>query len=136
MNVRKYEKKDLKSINNLGMLLHENYNFSLNNFSRCLVLENDGKLIGFVVYDVIYERAEIIDIIVDSFFRKKGYGTKIINEAINDIKANFCQNVTLEVNCNNKSAINLYKKLGFKIEATRKCYYNNDSAYLMKKDLR
>ena len=34
-------------------------------------------------------------------------------------------NITLEVNCNNKNAIKLYKKFNFKEVAIRKCYYNN-----------
>ena len=135
MNVRKYSKKDVEAINNLGGFLHEKYNLSLNEFSRCLVLEDGVKLVGFVVYDIIYERAEIIDVIIDPLYRKKGYGTKIIKEVIKDIKKSLCKNITLEVNCKNKPAINLYKNVGFKIEALRKCYYNDEDAYLMKLDL-
>ncbi len=42
--------------------------------------------------------------------------------------------ITLEVNENNKIAIHLYEKYGFKIIGTRKKYYNNKyNAYIMTK---
>lgn len=42
--------------------------------------------------------------------------------------------ITLEVNEENKSAINLYKKYGFQTIGIRKKYYNNKfDAYIMTK---
>ena len=43
------------------------------------------------------------------------------------------ENVILEVNINNKPALNLYQKLGFNIINIRKGYYNGEDAYIMEK---
>lgn len=136
MLIRNYKIDDYGDINRLGNLLHDNYNFNLDKFTSCLVCEVDDKVVGFIIYMKIYERAEIIDIIIDPLFRKKGYGNELLKNAINDVGLSNCDNITLEVNCNNKFAIHLYEKVGFKTVAIRKKYYGNEDGYLMKKDLR
>ena len=136
MEIRNYIEKDIKYINELGSLLHTNYNFSIDSFSNALVMYEDDLFIGFLVYSIIYERAEIIDIIVAPTYRRKGYADKLLRYTIEEVKKNGCDNITLEVNENNLFAINLYKKYGFETCAMRKNYYNNDNGYLMKKDLR
>ena len=135
MNVRKYNENDFMDVVKLGTLLHDNYVFSLNEFSKCLVIEKDFKVVGFIIYDVIYERAEIVDVIIAPAYRKMGYGIKLVTCAIEDINNYSCKNITLEVNCKNKAAISLYRKVGFKIEAVRKNYYKKEDAYLMNKYL-
>ena len=136
MNIRFYNLNDLDLICKLGKNLHKNYSFNLDQFSYCLVIEKDNYIIGFVTYSIIYEIAEIIDIIVEEKERKKGYGKKLIKKVIYIAKDNNCNNITLEVNENNFFAIDFYKSLDFKIVAKRKSYYNNENGYLMKKDLR
>lgn len=136
MLIRTYNKDDLDKINYLGSLLHNNFNFSLDGFSYCLVIEENKEVVGFVIYSIIYERSEIVDIVIHPNNRKKGYAFLLLNYVINLIKKNNCNNITLEVNSLNTSAIKLYEKLGFKIETTRKKYYNDTDGYLMKKDLR
>ena len=122
MLIRKYKSSDEKQINELGKVFNQDYVFSLDDFSDCLVLEENNSLVGFVIYSIMYERAEIIYIVIDSSFRLKGYAFMLLDKCINNIIENNCCNITLEVNCNNVAAINLYKKLGFKIVATRKNY--------------
>ncbi len=136
MLIRNIKKDDYLKINKLGKLLHNNFKYNLDAFTSCLVFEENNNIIGFVIYMKIYERAEIIDIIIDPLFRKKGYGYELLKSAINDISSSNCDNITLEVNCNNKAAITLYKKMNFEIVAVRKKYYGNEDGYLMKKDLR
>lgn len=133
--IRYYIKEDVDSINVLGNHLHSNYNFKLDTFSKCLVFIYDTKIIGFISYSIIYDRAEIIDIIIDDKYRNNGYGKHLITNVIEDCINNKCTNITLEVNENNINAINFYKKMDFNIVATRKNYYGNDSAYLMEKKL-
>lgn len=136
MLIRNYNENDISSITNLGKKLHKNYEFNLDSFSNCLVIEENNILIGFIIYSVIYERAEIVDIIIDDSFRGNGYGYKLLNNAIEIINNENVLNITLEVNKSNLSAINLYKKTGFEICAERKNYYEEQDGYLMKKDLR
>lgn len=136
MKIRNYKKEDIPDIEKLGLHLHDNYKFLLDDFSDALVIIEEEKIIGFIVYSIIYERAEIIDITVDPRSRNKGYAKALLNYLINDIISERCDNITLEVNKTNKIAIGLYKSIGFSAVATRKGYYEGSDGYLMKMDLR
>lgn len=136
MKIRKYKNEDINLITLLGKELHDDFKFNLDVFSNCLVIEENEKLIGFVIYSVIYDRSEIVDIIIDSKYRLKGYGKKLLDCVIDKIKKTGCLNATLEVACNNLPAVKLYESLGFIIEAKRKNYYDNTDGYLMMLDLR
>ena len=136
MEIRSYKNEDINNINKLGSLLHSNYKFDIDLFSNAnIILENDS-FIGFIVYSVMYERAEIIDIIINPKYRNNSYGSKLLEYTISKIRDKNCENITLEVNKNNLSAIGLYKKYGFEICAIRENYYTGEDGYLMKKDLR
>ena len=136
MLIRKYKKEDLEDINKLGSLLHLNYEFKLDEFSDAFIIKEDDNFVGFIVYSIIYERAEIIDIIIKPCYRKCGYANKLFSYTLDVIKSKNVDNVTLEVNEENTAAIDLYEKFGFKICGVRKKYYNDKDGYLMKKDLR
>lgn len=136
MLIRNYVNKDINGINELGKLLHKNYQFYKDEFLNCVVVEEDNKIIGFATYSIIYERGEIVDIIIKPKMRFRGYGSKLLNFIVEMIRKNGCVNITLEVNSTNVAAINLYNKLGFEVVAVRKKYYGENDGYLMKKDLR
>ena len=136
MLIRNYVNKDINGINELGKLLHKNYQFYKDEFLTCVVVEEDNKIIGFATYSIIYERGEIVDIIIQPKMRFRGYGSKLLNFIVEMIRKNGCVNITLEVNSTNVAAINLYNKLGFEVVAVRKKYYGENDGYLMKKDLR
>lgn len=134
--IRFYNEKDISYIEKLGNLLHNNYKFNLNIYSKCLIIEHENKVIGFVTYSIMYDKAEILDIIVDPLYRKKGYGNELINNVIKDCVKNNCDSITLEVNEINNQAISFYKKIGFKVVAKRKHYYKYNDAYLMSMEVR
>lgn len=136
MLIRNYVNKDINGINELGKLLHKNYQFYKDEFLNCVVVEENNKIIGFATYSIIYERGEIVDIIIEPKMRFRGYGSKLLNFIVEMIRKNGCVNITLEVNSTNVAAINLYNKLGFEVVAVRKKYYGENDGYLMKKDLR
>ena len=135
MMIRKYIKYDIKAINKLGLSLHDNYEFKESEFMNAYVVYDD-KFAGFITYQLMYEKVEIIDLIIYEGYRNKGYATNLIKAVIKEAIDKKCENITLEVNCNNEAAINLYKKLGFKIASKRKNYYKDNDGYLMIKDLR
>ncbi len=136
MKINIYKKEDIPMITSLATKLHDNYIFNLDTYSNCLVLEEDDNIIGFISYSIIYDRAEIIDVIIDEKYRNKGYGKKLVSEVIDLAFSNNCNNITLEVSTLNKVAIKLYKNMGFEIVGIRKKYYKDNDGYLMKKDLR
>lgn len=113
--------------------LFENVINEFDPFNKLLGYYLNSKLIGFISYSIIYDRCEINFIGVLEEYRGKKIGSLLIKDTIN--RAKKCINITLEVNINNFTAIELYKKNGFKIASIRKMYYGNDDAYLMIKEL-
>ena len=130
--IRKLQINDLKEAN----ILLSKFKYSIsensfdNTFFKSLIYVDNG-IKGIIVYDLIYDRIEIEYIIVDDNFKRKGIGTILLNE----IEKNNIKNITLEVRESNVDAINFYKKNGFKIEAIRKNYYENENGYLMMKEI-
>lgn len=108
-------------------------NFVLNNdpYEKFVCYIIDGNIVGVVSYSIIYERAELNYIAVDVKFRKQGIAGKLLNYVLNDLKDNMVENLTLEVNSDNKEAISFYFKNGFEKKAIRKRYYGNNDGYLM-----
>ena len=61
-----------------------------------------------------------MNIVVKKKYRHQGIGQKLLNELINLSKQTNLNVINLEVNYKNENAINLYKKLGFKIIRNKK----------------
>lgn len=115
----------------LKKFLNENKISIIDNdpFSKFIVYLEDTKIIGFLSYSVIYERAEINYIFVLESYRGEKIASKMLNYMISSCK--ICDNITLEVRESNSIAISLYKKFGFKEVAIRENYYNNEDGILM-----
>ncbi len=115
----------------LKKFLNENKISIIDNdpFSKFIVYLEDTKIIGFLSYSVIYERAEINYIFVLESYRGKKIASKMLNYMFSSCK--ICDNITLEVRESNSIAISLYKKFGFKEVAIRENYYNNEDGILM-----
>lgn len=135
--LREYEDKDLNNINVLGRDLDINYLFKSRKERRCFLYEDKGETLGFITFDILSDRSEIIDMIVHINHRKHGIGFELINKAITISRELGCKSITLEVKSINKVAIEFYKKNEFKIVGTRKRYYENGSidAHLMYREL-
>ena len=121
------------NISDLYSKYKENYSPIISEFTKKYSYTVDNENTGFIVFDIIYDRCEIIDVYTVEKFRNMGIATKLINEIINDYEIN---NITLEVCVDNCVAIKLYEKLGFKSVALRKEYYNGVDAFLMLKEVR
>lgn len=88
--------------------------------------------VGLISYSIIYDRIELEYLWVKSDFRNIGIASLLLYfmfETDNVI------NITLEVCVENDVAINLYKKMGFKIVSIRKNYYDSKDAYLMIREM-
>ena len=131
--IRELEEKDFIKVNELL----KDFNYELNkesfnnDFLKTLVYE-DGFIKGVLVYQYIYNRAEIDYIIVDNNYRKLGIATKLLKHLEDSYKLD---NITLEVREINKEAINFYLKNGFKEVTRRKNYYKEEDGILMIKNL-
>ena len=131
--IRELDEKDFIKVNEL--LKYFNYELNKesfdNDFLKTLVYE-DGLIKGVLVYQYIYNRAEIDYIIVDNNYRKLGIATKLLKYLEDSYKLD---NITLEVRESNKEAISFYLKNGFKEVTRRKNYYKDEDGILMIKNL-
>lgn len=106
-----------------------------NSFFNILIADNIT--VGYIIYNIILDEAEILNIVIDNKFKCKKYATFLLEQTINDMMKKNIKTIFLEVGQNNIAAINLYLKLGFERYATRKEYYKNkENAILMKRHLK
>lgn len=109
---------------------------SINNpFFKIITLKFNNIPIGYISYYYIYDRIEIEYVLVSDMYRKKGYGSLLLENLIKIAQYNKCTNITLEVRTSNIAAKKLYKKFGFKEVSIRKNYYNDEDGILMIKEL-
>ncbi len=104
-----------------------------NPHSVLFVCIDDDKVIGFInIYNICGE-AELNRIAVLEEYRKNNVASSMLKNALIFLADNGCTRIVLEVRSLNISAINLYKKFGFKTDCVRKNYYQNpsDDAVLM-----
>lgn len=103
--------------------------------SKILLLTDGKKIIGYGGYKMIFDTAEVYNIVVGLEYRRMGYGKLILQHIIANAQAIGASEMFLEVNENNLPAINLYKLFGFSQISIRKNYYKTGNALIMKKDL-
>lgn len=116
---------NFEKLYNLESLLNSEYDKIFGYFE-------DNVLRAFIHVRVLYETVEIINIVVDPLYRRKGIATLLLKYIMN-IKV--IKEILLEVNINNEVAIKTYEKNGFKVISERKNYYGSDTALIMKRDV-
>mgnify|MGYP003307248037 CR=1 FL=1 len=109
--------------------------FDLGPFANIYVYEKDKKVVGFINYSIIYDRAELSYIYVDKNYRNLNIASELMEFMIVDTIDNGCKNITLEVAANNEAGLKLYEKYNFSKQAIRKNYYNGCDGILMLKEL-
>ena len=101
--------------------------------ARYLVIEKQGRIIGYAGAWVILDESHITNIAILESERGKGYG-KALTEALMQYISNLgAAYATLEVRVSNTVAQKLYASLGFVKVGKRKRYYedNGEDAWLM-----
>ena len=127
----------IEKVNDINLILpfikkyFPSFNYEENPYEKMFCYKGGGEIIGFISYSIIYERAELNYIVTDTQYRRCGIGQKLLDYALDNLKNNMVENCSLEVNENNKVAINFYLKNGFEIKAVRSNYYEDGDAYLM-----
>lgn len=103
-----------------------------------LVIEYENKIVGYVAGIVRKDSyGHIISLCVHPTYRRKGFGTKLVNALEKGFteKFNICK-YRLEVRISNIVAVNLYRKLGYQIVDIIPTYYpDGEDAYVMTKNL-
>ncbi|MEM1602187.1 MAG: ribosomal protein S18-alanine N-acetyltransferase [Candidatus Bathyarchaeia archaeon] len=107
-----------------------------------IVAEEDNQVVGYIMCRIesgfsglsLTKRGHVISIAVLPEYRRRGIGEALLKEALQSM-ANYygVKECYLEVRVSNTPAINLYKKVGFKIERVIRGYYaDGENAYLMR----
>jgi len=94
-------------------------------FPYVIVHKLQERVIGYIIYWLIGEEAQINNIALHPDFRLKGIGETVLRKIIDKLRDNGVRFISLEVRPSNESAQSLYYKLGFRLMGIRKNYYTN-----------
>lgn len=135
--IRECNIDDIDLINQLGLLVNKNfisvYNIKdiLDRDYECIyIYEENNTILGFIHIEKHFEVIDLINIAVSESSRRKGIASKLIQYVLDTIDH---ENFLLEVNSNNDSAIELYRKFNFKEINIRKKYYDDGDAIVMER---
>lgn len=105
--------------------------------NKKLHITKDKIEIGSLEYIIAADEAQIINLKIEEEYREKGYGKKLLQHWLDQIKSPNIKSGWLDVRTTNKKTISFYQKFSFKIITTRKDYYKKppDDSYLMKLEL-
>ena len=138
MLVRKFEPNDLKRVYEIeSMSFNQSYGIKM--FQQLyemgvgfLVAEEDGYVIGYVLFWIKYENyGHIISIAVDKNYRRLKAGTKLLLRAISVLSLLNLDTIYLEVNENNTGAVEFYKTFNFKIDRVVPGYYEDGAGAIL-----
>jgi ribosomal-protein-alanine acetyltransferase len=87
--------------------------------------KRDLPLIAFLIANHLGSEWELENVVVESTFRRKGVGTRLLNELLTRARATNSESVLLEVRESNQAARALYAKWGFEQDGRRRGYYAN-----------
>ena len=138
MLVRKFKPNDLKRVYEIeNMSFNQSYGIKM--FQQLyemgvgfLVAEEDGYVIGYVLFWIKYENyGHIISIAVDKNYRRLKAGTKLLLRAISVLSLLNLDTIYLEVNENNTGAVEFYKTFNFKIDRVVPGYYEDGAGAIL-----
>lgn len=136
--IREFLETDFESIYDLGNEITNSFSqtndliqIKKDPYTKILVYLHEDKIVGFIMYTILEETIDILNIIVSKENRHQRIASCLIDFMISDMPSTI-KSITLEVRKSNLPAINLYSKFGFEVINVRKKYYSNgEDAYLM-----
>jgi ribosomal-protein-alanine N-acetyltransferase len=127
--IRKMQREDIDEVYEIELLSFSTpwskeslyYELDQNLFAKYLVVEYEGKVVGYCGLWVIIE------------FRGRKIGEALLTFSLQLSKEMGAKRLSLEVRVSNHIAQSLYKKLGFEAGGIRKSYYtdNQEDALVM-----
>ena len=143
MIVREFRPRDLKRVVEIEVMSFDDpyppqllrYLYDIG--AGFLVAQENNMVVGYIIFWIRFEdEGHIISLAVDKKYRRRKFGTQLVQTALDIFKKFGIEKVKLEVRAKNKGAIKFYKSLGFKEENRIPQYYENgDDAVVMKKEL-
>jgi len=91
-----------------------------------LVIQENGAMAGFLVgREVTHDEWEIENLAVAGAARRRGLGSRLLNEFLNLARSRGGKDIFLEVRASNHAARTLYQKWAFVEAGIRKSYYQD-----------
>lgn len=139
MIVREMEVNDLEEIVKIEKELYKvpwnekqfKYELEENEVSYLFVLENEGAIVGYYGFWVMFEDCDITKVSIRKEFQGMKLSNILMRDCIDRVGLIGCNKINLEVRVDNNRAINLYRKYGFKDVIIRKDYYGKDEDALI-----
>ena len=94
-----------------------------------------NKIIGIYVVQIIIDEAQINYFSIKQKYRRKGYGTYLMNYLIKQCEGSTINKILLEVSEANSIAEVFYNKFDFLTVGRRKNYYKNGSDAVLKEKI-
>ncbi|WP_373471632.1 ribosomal protein S18-alanine N-acetyltransferase [Carnobacterium alterfunditum] len=94
-------------------------------YSEYGIVLQQGKKVGFIGYTQLFDEVEITTFGILKAFNNQGIGQLFLQSFIAFLKDKEVKMIFLEVREQNKPAITVYEKAGFKTIAVRKNYYHD-----------
>ena len=102
----------------------------------CMVAEDGGRIVGFILSEENPPLAHIITLDVDAKHRRRGIGASLLETQETNLASRGVRSILLETAIDNEAAVAFWKRHGYRIEATLKRYYlGRVDAYEMRKIL-
>lgn len=94
-------------------------------FPFVIVHKDQRRIIGYVIFWCIKDRAQINNIAIHPDFRRMGIAKAVLHQVLDQIKMAGANFITLEVRPSNFVARSLYNKLGFEVLGIKENYYHD-----------
>lgn len=131
--VERLEKRVLKETLGASFFDQE---LNLNPFASYYVYVHNKEIIGYIGLRIYDDICEVINFVISTSHQRLGYGQKIFDYILAELKNRLVKTISLEVRKSNKQALNFYYKNDFYKENIRKRYYdNNEDALVLIKEV-
>jgi len=143
--IRQFQPADLERVIYINRTcLPENYsNFFFTDLyerfpATFVVAEENDQVVGYAMCRIergiigLKKKGHLISIAVLPEYQRRGIGYALMQEVMQAMLLYEATEIFLEVRVSNTAAVNLYKKMGFRISQTERNYYaNGEDAYTM-----
>jgi ribosomal-protein-alanine N-acetyltransferase len=98
-----------------------------------MVAEENETVVGFMIYELLNRRIQLLDIAVQVASRKKGIGTMLIDKLKGKLLLKHRVKISAEIRETNLDCLNFLKKQEFKATKVLKDYFKdtNEDAFVM-----
>src|SRR5205085_11133819 len=99
------------------------YEIEQNRVARCLVVREDGVIVGYMCVWEIADEVHVTNIAIHPAYRRRGIAHNLLHGLVANARARELRMIVLEVRPSNHQAIALYESFHFRVTGRRRGYY-------------